>query len=142
MTRKNINENGGNLVFENEVKKDQAILVGVNLNNDPTFEHSMKELKALTEACDMEVVCIHTQNLPNPNTALYVGPGKVKEIQESLTMYEANTVIFDNALSPIQVRNLTEELNAVVLDRTALILQIFNDIIVKKCRSISDERFF
>ena len=114
-------------MFENEIKKDQAILVGVNLNNDPTFEHSMKELKSLTEACDMEVVCIHTQNLPNPNTALYVGTGKVKEIQESLTMYEANTVIFDNALSPIQVRNLTEELNAVVLDRTALILQIFND---------------
>lgn len=114
-------------MFENEIKKDQAILVGVNLNNDPTFDHSIKELKALTEACDMEVVCIHTQNLPSPNTALYVGTGKVKEIQESLIMYEANTVIFDNALSPIQVRNLTEELNAVVLDRTALILQIFND---------------
>ncbi|MBR5317577.1 MAG: GTPase HflX [Lachnospiraceae bacterium] len=114
-------------MFENENKKDQAILVGVNLNNDPTFEHSMKELQALTEACDMEVVCIHTQNLPNPNTALYVGTGKVKEIAESLVMYDANTVIFDNALSPIQVRNLTEELNAVVLDRTALILQIFND---------------
>ncbi|MBR5596877.1 MAG: GTPase HflX [Lachnospiraceae bacterium] len=114
-------------MFENENKKDTAILVGVNLNNDPTFDHSIKELQALTEACDMEVVCIHTQNLPTPNTALYVGTGKVKEIQESLTMYEANTVIFDNALSPIQVRNLTEELNAVVLDRTALILQIFND---------------
>ena len=114
-------------MFENDIKKDQAILVGVNLNNDPTFDHSMKELQALTEACDMEVVCIHTQNLPNPNTALYVGTGKVKEIQESLLMYEANTVIFDNALSPIQVRNLTEELCAVVLDRTALILQIFND---------------
>ena len=114
-------------MFENENRKDQAILVGVNLNNDPTFEHSMKELKALTEACDMEVVCMHTQNLPTPNTALYVGTGKVKEIAESLVMYDANTVIFDNALSPIQVRNLTEELNAVVLDRTALILQIFND---------------
>ena len=80
-------------MFENEIKKDQAILVGVNLNNDPTFDHSIKELKALTEACDMEVVCIHTQNLPSPNTALYVGTGKVKEIQESLIMYEANTVI-------------------------------------------------
>jgi len=113
-------------VFENEIKKDTAILVGVNLNNDVTFEHSMKELKSLTEACDMEVVCIHTQNLPSPNTALYVGTGKVKEIQESLQMYEANTVIFDNVLSPIQVRNLTEELHAVVLDRTALILQIFS----------------
>ena len=81
-------------MFENELTKDTAILVGVNLNNDPTFEHSMKELQALTEACDMEVICMHTQNLPNPNTALYVGTGKVKEIRESLAMYNANTVIF------------------------------------------------
>lgn len=112
-------------MFENEIKKDQAILVGVNLNNDPSFDHSMKELKALTEACDMEVVCIHTQNLPSPNTAVYVGTGKVEEIRESLALYEANTIVFDNALSPIQVRNLTQELDAVILDRTALILQIF-----------------
>ncbi len=114
-------------MIENESQKDLAILVGVNLNNDPSFEHSMKELQSLTNACNMEVVCIHTQNLPAPNTALYVGTGKVGEIQESISMYEANTVIFDNALSPIQVRNLTEELNAVVLDRTSLILQIFHD---------------
>lgn len=113
-------------MIENEIKKDMAILVGVNLNNDPTFEVSMKELKSLTEACDMEVVCIHTQNLPSPNTALYVGTGKVSEIRESLALYEANTVIFDNTLSPIQVRNLTNELNAVVMDRTLLILQIFD----------------
>lgn len=113
-------------MIENETKKDTAILVGVNLEHDPSFDRSMKELKDLTEACDMEVVCIHTQNLSIPNTALYVGKGKVEEIKESLTLYEANTVIFDNALSPIQVRNLTQELDAVVLDRTALILQIFD----------------
>ncbi|MBR3606667.1 MAG: GTPase HflX [Lachnospiraceae bacterium] len=108
------------------MKKDTAILVGVNLDHDPGFDRSMKELSELTKACDMEVVCIHTQNLSAPNTALYVGKGKVEEIKESLIFYEANTVIFDNALSPIQVRNLTQELDAVVLDRTALILQIFD----------------
>ena len=113
-------------MIENEIKKDTAILVGVNLDHDPGFDRSMKELAELTKACDMEVVCIHTQNLSAPNTALYVGKGKVEEIKESLIFYEANTVIFDNALSPIQVRNLTQELDAVVLDRTALILQIFD----------------
>lgn len=112
-------------MFENEIKKDTAILVGVNLGIDPGFERSMEELKDLTEACDMEVVCMYTQNLPSPNTALYVGSGKVQELKDGLSMYGANTIIFDNALSPIQVRNLTEELNAVVLDRTSLILQIF-----------------
>lgn len=114
-------------MIENNSKKDLAILVGVNIDNTPAFEHSMKELQELTKACNMEVACIHTQNLPSPNTALYVGTGKVKEIRESLSMYEANTVIFDNALSPIQVRNLSEELNAVILDRTSLILQIFHE---------------
>ena len=113
-------------MIENEIKKDTAILVGVNLDHDPGFDRSMKELAELTKACDMEVVCIHTQNLSAPNTALYVGKGKVDEIKESLIFYKANTVIFDNALSPIQVRNLTQELDAVVLDRTALILQIFD----------------
>lgn len=112
-------------MIENEIKKDTAILVGVNLDHDPGFDRSIKELAELTKACDMEVVCIHTQNLSAPNTALYVGKGKVEEIKESLIFYEANTVIFDNALSPIQVRNLTQELDAVVLDRTALILEIF-----------------
>ncbi len=114
-------------MIENNTKKDLAILVGVNIDNTPAFEHSMKELQELTKACNMEVACIHTQNLPSPNTALYVGTGKVREIRESLSMYEANTVIFDNALSPIQVRNLSEELNAVILDRTSLILQIFHE---------------
>ena len=113
-------------MFENEIKKDLAILVGVNLEHDPGFERSLKELEELTKACNMEVVCIHTQNLPSPNTAYYVGRGKVAEIRESLILYQANTVIFDNSLSPIQVRNLTEELEAVILDRTSLILEIFN----------------
>lgn len=110
-----------------EEKQERAILVGVNLNNDVNFEHSMEELKALAEACFIEVVCIHCQNLSMPNTALYVGSGKVAELRESIEMYEADTVIFDNALSPIQLRNLSEELDAVILDRTSLILRIFHD---------------
>ncbi|MBQ9991012.1 MAG: GTPase HflX [Lachnospiraceae bacterium] len=111
----------------NEEKQARAILVGVNLNNDPGFEHCLKELKELARACHMEVVCIHSQNLSSPNAALYIGSGKLEEVKESLVMYEADTVIFDNALSPVQVRNLSKELDALILDRTSLILRIFEE---------------
>ena len=114
-------------MIQNETYQERVILAGVNLNHDPGFEHSMKELKDLARACDMVVVCIHSQNLPAPNTAHYIGSGKIEEIRESLSMYEADTVIFDNTLSPVQVRNLSRELDAVILDRTSLILRIFSD---------------
>ncbi|MGL5260732.1 MAG: GTPase HflX [Lachnospiraceae bacterium] len=104
----------------------KAILVGLNINNDPRFSYSLEELEALANACDMEVVCIHTQNLPFPNKALYIGTGKTVEVAESVEMYEADTVIFDDALSPMQLRNLSNEIHATILDRTALILQIFS----------------
>lgn len=116
-----------NFLIVNEQKQERAILVGVNLNNDPVFAHSLKELKELARACHIEVVCIHTQNLSTPNAALYIGSGKLDEVRESLAMYEANTVIFDNALSPVQVRNLSKELDALILDRTSLILRIFEE---------------
>ncbi|MGN0305756.1 MAG: GTPase HflX [Lachnospiraceae bacterium] len=114
-------------MIENKCSGERAILVGVNLNNDPTFDHSMKELKELARACHLEVVCIHSQNLSTPNTALYIGSGKLMEVKEDLGLYEANTVIFDNALSPVQVRNLSRQLDALILDRTSLILRIFEE---------------
>ena len=114
-------------MIENAHRQKRAILAGVNLNSDPSFAHSMKELKELARACHMEVVCIHTQNLSAPNTALYIGSGKLAELQESLSVHEADTVIFDNALSPVQVRNLSNQLDALILDRTSLILKIFEE---------------
>ena len=56
-------------------KKERALLVGVDNGEEQDFDRYMAELGSLAEACNMEVVCIHTQNLPNPNTALYVGSG-------------------------------------------------------------------
>ncbi|MFI3212639.1 MAG: GTPase HflX [Eubacteriales bacterium] len=108
-----------------EERKERAILVGVCINKEPNFEHSMEELGELAKACDMEVICIHTQNLPSPNTGLYIGTGKVEEIKESAALMEADVVIFDNALSPIQLRNLSSEIQLPIWDRTSLILQIF-----------------
>ena len=106
---------------------ERAILVGVNLGMQDSFERSMKELRSLAEACDMEVVGVVTQNLPSVNKALYIGNGKVEEVAQLAAMQEADVVIFDNPLSPAQLGNLKEELHLAVLDRTNLILQIFSD---------------
>ncbi len=114
-------------MIENEYRQERGILVGINLNNDPTFDLSIKELKELARACHIEVVCIHSQKLSSPNSALCIGSGKLQEIKEDIVLFEATTVIFDNTLSPVQVRNLSRELNAVILDRTSLILRIFEE---------------
>lgn len=103
----------------------KVILVGVNLNDDPDFEHSMEELESLAEACEMEVAAKAAQNLPAVNTAFYIGSGKVEEVKRLASMLEAECVIFDNSLTPSQQRNLQKEMEVSVLDRTNLILEIF-----------------
>ena len=110
------------------VTKNRAFLVGLNTGSSPDeFEHSMEELQELTKACDMEVAGIFTQNLPSPITATYIGSGKILEIKEAIAIHEADTVIFDETLSPIQLRNLADDLEVSILDRTALILRIFSN---------------
>ena len=106
----------------------RTILAGLNTGvSTEEFEHSMDELKELAKACNMTVVGIFTQNLPSPVAATYIGSGKIAQIREQLTLQEADTVIFDEMLSPIQLRNLADELDAVILDRTSLILRIFRE---------------
>ena len=107
-------------------EKIKALLVGVNLNDDPDFENALKELESLAEACDMEVVGVETQNVSQINTGVYVGTGKVDEIKSVAHMLNADVVIFDNTLSPMQLRNLKDIIERPILDRTNLILQIFS----------------
>ncbi len=107
-----------------ELKK--ALLVGVNLGDGTDFKHSMKELSSLAEACNMEVVGSVVQNLPNINKGLYIGSGKVSEVKEQAELLEATVIIFDNVLAPMQLRNLQQEMELEVIDRTALILDIFS----------------
>lgn len=107
-------------------EKLRALLVGVNLNDDPDFDNALKELESLAEACNMEVVGIETQNVSQINTGVYVGTGKVDEIKSVSHMLEADIVIFDNTLSPMQLRNLKDIIERPILDRTNLILQIFS----------------
>lgn len=105
---------------------ERAILVGINLEDGTDFDRSMKELKALAEACGMEVCGIVTQNLPYVNKAFYIGSGKVEEVRELAGNLEASVIVFDNPLSPAQLGNLKEATGKAVLDRTNLILQIFS----------------
>lgn len=108
-----------------EEQREKALLVGVDTGEEVDFERSMEELKSLAEACNMQVVGVITQKMVAVNKALYVGTGKVQEIKEFVRECEAEIVIFDNALSPSQIRNLQEELDMPILDRTTLILDIF-----------------
>lgn len=104
---------------------EKALLVGLNLNNSPLFTQSMEELAALAEACNMEVVSAVEQTLPAANKAFYIGTGKVEEVREKAEETGAEVIVFDNALSPSQLRNLQKELKLPILDRTTLILEIF-----------------
>lgn len=108
-----------------EEQRERALLVGVDTGEEADFDRSMEELKSLAEACNMQVVGMITQKLVAVNKALYVGTGKVHEIKEFVGECGAEIVIFDNALSPSQIRNLQEELDMPILDRTTLILDIF-----------------
>ena len=66
-------------------EKIKALMVGVNLNDDPDFENALKELESLAEACDMEVVGVETQNVNQINTGVYVGTGRWMRSKRSHT---------------------------------------------------------
>ena len=109
-----------------ETQKARAILVGLNVNrSDDDFERSMNELKELTKALDLEVASTVTQSLSSPDNSTYIGSGKVEEIKNSLDIFDADIIIFNDSLSPMQLRNLEKALDTEVMDRTGLILQIF-----------------
>ena len=104
---------------------EKALLVGVNLNDGEDYLLSLEELGALAQACDMEVVGEVEQTLPAVHKAFYIGTGKVDEVKELAEDCDADVIIFDNSLSPMQLRNLQERLNKPILDRSTLILDIF-----------------
>ena len=99
---------------EMEGYKEKALIVGVDLGLEQDFDNMMDELANLVEACEMEVCGKITQKLPHIHKGLYVGTGKVKEIKEFAEQMEADIIIFDNALTPSQIRNLQSELNMAI----------------------------
>ncbi len=112
-------------------EKEKVILAGVyesgvrSSGSMEDFMHSMEELEELCRACFMEPVTSVMQQLDRTNSALYIGPGKLEELKEQAVLHEADLVIFNDTLSPSQLRNLQDGLDLPVMDRTSLILEIF-----------------
>jgi GTP-binding protein HflX len=105
---------------------DRAYLVAADTRASllPAAE-SIVELAELASTAGAEVVGTTTQRLDHPNVATYIGKGKVDEVKEAARAADANVVVFDDELSPSQQRNLEKALGTKVIDRTALILDIF-----------------
>jgi len=103
----------------------RAVLVGVNFGNDPGFDGELEELALLAASAGDLAVARVTANRRAPDPALFVGSGKADEIKALVAETAAHGVIFDQALSPAQQRNLERHLGVPVADRTSLILDIF-----------------
>ena len=88
-------------------------------------EVSMEELAALVETAGGETVAMLIQNRPTPEPRSFIGDGKVQELKAIIEMNDCDLAVFDNELSPSQMRVLSEELGVKVLDRSGLILDIF-----------------
>ena len=121
MERKTIEQN-------TEQKRDYAVLVGLRspvLGADSADEESLAELGALVETAGGEPVGTILQSREKPDPHSFIGEGKVEEVKRMVDNSDATMVIFDNDLSPSQIRVLTELCGVQVLDRSGLILDIF-----------------
>jgi GTP-binding protein HflX len=110
--------------------RERVFLVGVDLYQEKTFlplEDSLRELALLSDTSGLDVVGELTQKLDHPHVKTYIGPGKVDELKALVEETTSQVVIFDDELSPRHQRELQEAMgrNVRVLDRTALILDIF-----------------
>ena len=111
-----------------EKKRDYAVLVGLRspvLREDNADEESLQELAALVDTAGGQVVGVLLQNREKPDPHSFIGEGKVEEVCRMVKEEEATMVIFDNDLSPSQIRVLTELTGVQVIDRSGLILDIF-----------------
>ena len=112
-----------------EEKHNRAVLVGLNAYSlsaeDNATETTLEELAALLETAGGECVGVVLQNKDKPDARTFIGEGKVDEVRELAQAVEADLVVFDNEISPAQVRVLTEDIGIQVMDRAGLILDIF-----------------
>ncbi|EJB4842199.1 GTPase HflX [Listeria monocytogenes] len=109
------------------MEREKIILVGVFLPNktEEAFWNSMKELHSLAKTTNAEVMDELIQKLERVNQASFIGSGKLDELAALVEMHEADVVIFNSELSATQVRNISAAVEARIIDRTQLILDIF-----------------
>ena len=113
----------------NDVKKERAVLCGLAAAcfapGESSTDVSMAELAALVETAGGEPVAFLVQNRATPDPRSFIGEGKEQELRDLIEANEATLAVFDNELSPSQMRVLSEDLKVKVLDRSGLILDIF-----------------
>ncbi len=118
-----------NMLYENEEIIERAILCGVHTGAvdvlSDTTEETIAELERLADTAGAETAGYMIQNKSQIEKATYIGEGKIEELKCACAELEANLVIFDDELSPMQIRNLEDRLNVRVIDRSMLILDIF-----------------
>ncbi len=115
-------------IESHDAVRDYAVLVGLRspvLGSDSADEESLAELAALVETAGGESVGVILQGRDKPDPHSFIGEGKVEEVKGMVEQEKATMVIFDNDLSPSQIRVLTELLGVQVIDRSGLILDIF-----------------
>lgn len=110
-----------------DVLKEKVILVGCQLQTilDEHFHYSMEELASLTKTANGEVLSQMTQKRERPHPATYIGKGKVDELLSLVEEFSPDIVVFNDELSPSQLRNLSSIVDVRIIDRTQLILDIF-----------------
>ena len=110
-----------------EAQTEKAVLVGLITpnQNEQKIKEYLDELAFLADTAGVEPVKMFYQRLDYANPVTFVGTGKLQEIKEYVVENEIGVVIFDDELSPKQLRNIEKELQVVILDRTSLILDIF-----------------
>jgi GTP-binding protein HflX len=113
--------------METEIYKEKAVLVGVitQTQNEKKAREYLDELAFLAETAGASPEKLFFQRIDYPNSNTYVGPGKLIEIKKYIIENDIGLVIFDDELSPRQLRNIEKELQVMILDRTSLILDIF-----------------
>ncbi len=104
---------------------ERVILVGVCISDQDDTMNSLEELKELAETAKAETVGRLVQNREQIHPATYIGKGKIEELKDLLWELDATGIICDDELSPVQMKNLQDELDTKVMDRTLVILDIF-----------------
>ena len=112
-------------MYENKEELEKVILVAVSTGHEEDAQESLDELEELVSTAGAVVVGRVVQNLEHINNTTYVGTGKVKEIKDLIWETDADAIVCDDELSPAQYKNLEDELEVKVMDRTLIILDIF-----------------
>src|SRR5690606_20992018 len=113
--------------YDTAIKPERAVLVGIiTPMEDEELEHEyLEELAFLVDTAGGETISSFTQKMQKPDRATFVGSGKLDEIKAYVDAEEIDMVVFDDELSPTQLRNIERELKVKILDRSNLILDIF-----------------